>query len=593
MRSVRAPAGWRGTVVPRDGTGSTSLNGRAKVAVFSSIKRLRPARARVHAGSQRRDDLAGERTVNSTMDKPRTTAKRLALNSVCSLSINVTTALVSIFLTPFILSRMGDQSYGVWAIIGSVYAYSTVLSLGLYSAINRHIPVHVARGQEQQIREVASTTTAFFVAMGLLIMILTFACGDKVLSLFVIPGSLMGPARLALYTVGVVAALCLSLNSFSAVLSGYQRYDLMACGQIIAIAFRVGLVLAWLGRSEALLCMALIFGATEGLTGLFNLAFAWRLMPKHPIQARAVRWPVLREMFAYGVNTFIYSVGAIAVAKTGEVIVGTYLPPEHITYYTLALMPPMMLAGFVQSLVASIKPAIADLDARNDLRSIQELTLLSQKYVLLFMVPAMAFFLILGGSFYSVWLHREMPQAIALLYVLAPGYLIHAAQFPLFLALAGRGEHRVFGILTLAMAVGAAGLGIFFCRVLGWGTTGVALGTTTAMFVVSGVVLPCHAARQLRLTLGDFARRVWLRAAYGVSPVILLLAFWRIWQPPSTLWELILTAGTTAPVLALSVWFLAFDKKERSRFGEMALATWKGVLPLDCFRRSGQSVICK
>ena len=517
--------------------------------------------------------------MNSEMNEPRTTAKRLALNSVCSLSINVTTALVSIFLTPFILNRMGEQRYGVWAIMGSVYAYSTVLSLGLYSAMNRHIPMHVARGHDEKIREVASTTTAFFMAMGLLILILTFACADQILGLFVIPSSLLVPARLALYTVGVVASLCLSLNSFAAVLSGYQRYDLMALGRLIAIGFRIGLVLAFLGRSEALFCMALIFGATECLIGLFNLWFAWRLMPSRPLQARAIRWQVLREMFAYGVNTFLYAVGGIAVAKTGEVIVGTCLPPEHITYYTLALMPPMMLSGFVQSLVASNKPAIADLDARNDLRHIQELTLLSQKYVLLFMVPAMAFFLILGGSFYHIWLHREMNQVVALLYILAPGYVIHAGQFPLFSALAGRGQHSIFGILTLAMGISAAGLGIFLCRTVGWGAAGVALGATVAMIVVSGVVLPCHAAKQLGLAFGDFVRRAWIPTAYGASPAILLLAFWRLWHPPTTLWELILVAGSTAPVLAVSVWFLSLDKTERNRFGGMAFGWLQTCAP--------------
>jgi O-antigen/teichoic acid export membrane protein len=406
--------------------------------------------------------------------------------------------------------------------------------------------------------------------MGAVILLLTFACADRVLAFLVIPGGLLVPARLALYTVGIVAAVCLSLNSFAAVLSGYQRYDLMALGRLAAIGLRVGLVVAFLGRSEALICIALIFGATEILTGLFNVWFAWRLMPRHPLQVGAIHWPVLREMFAYGVNSFVYAVGAIAVAKTGEVIVGACLPPENITYYTLALMPPMMLSGFVESLVASIKPAIADLDARNDLRSIRELTMLSQKYVLLFIVPPMAFFLILAASFYRVWLHREMNEAVTLLYILAPGFLIHAAQFPLFLALAGRGEHRIFGILTLAMGIGAAALGIFFCRVLGWGTTGVALGATVAMIVVSGVVLPCHAAKQLGLTLGDFARRAWIPATYGVGPVILLLGMWRVWQPPRTLLELILAAASTAPVLAVSVWFLSLDKTERNRFAGMA-----------------------
>jgi O-antigen/teichoic acid export membrane protein len=517
--------------------------------------------------------------MNSTIPQPRTTAKRLALNSVCSLSINVTTALVSIFLTPYILSRMGDQRYGVWAVMGSVYAYAGVLSLGLYSAINRHIPLHVARNEDEKIRQVASTTTAFFLTMGLLILVLTFTCGDRILACFVIPSGLHGPARLALYTVGIVASLCLSLNSFAAVLSGYQRYDLMAAGRFIAIVLRIGLVLALLGRSEALVCMALIFGATEGLTGLFNLGFAWRLMPNRPLQIGAIRWQVLRDMFGYGVNTFVYAVGAVAVAKTGEVIVGSYLPPEHITFYTLALMPPMMLSGFVESLVASIKPAIADLDARNDLHNIQELTLLSQKYVLLFMVPAMAFFLILGGSFYRVWLHREMAQAVTLLYILTPGYLIHAAQFPLFLALAGRGEHRIFGILTLAMGIGAAGLGILFCRVMGWGATGVALGATVSMILVSGVVLPVHAAKQLGLALGDFARRAWIPAAYGVGPAMVLLGLWRLWQPPGSLLELILAAVSTAPVLAVSIWFMSLDKTERSRFAGMVFGRLEAFAP--------------
>jgi O-antigen/teichoic acid export membrane protein len=483
---------------------------------------------------------------------------------------------------------MGDQRYGVWAIMGSVYAYSTVLSLGLYSAINRHIPVHVARDEEQKIREVTSTTTAFFLAMGSLIMILTFTCGDRVLAYLAIPSSLHGPAHLALYTVGFVASLCLSLNSFAAVLSGYQRYDLMALGRLIAIGLRIGLVLALLGRSETLFCMALIFGATEGLTGLFNLWFAWRLMPSRPLQVGAIRWQVLREMFGYGVNTFVYAVGAVAVAKTGEVIVGTWLPPEHVTYYTLALMPPMMLSGFVQSLVASIKPAVADLHTRNHLQSIRELTLLSQKYLLLFMVPAMAFFLILGGDFYRIWLHREMNQAVALLYILAPGFLIHAAQFPVFLVLAGRGEHRIFGILTLAMGIGAAGLGIFFCRVLGWGSMGVALGTTTAMIAVSGVILPLQAAKQLDMAVRDFARRVWIPVAYGAGPPLILLALWKLWLPPSTLLGLGLVLGSTAMVSAVSIWFVAFDKTERTRFGRIGSGCLQTCAPAAILQRITQ-----
>ena len=58
------------------------------------------------------------------------------------------------------LRHLGEQNYGVWVLIGSAFAYSGVLGLGLSSAINRYIPVSLARGTEDDIRRVTSTGTA-------------------------------------------------------------------------------------------------------------------------------------------------------------------------------------------------------------------------------------------------------------------------------------------------------------------------------------------------------------------------------------------------------------------------------------------------
>lgn len=510
---------------------------------------------------------------------PRTTAQRLALNSVCGVSTNIATALVSLFLTPFILRHMGDQSYGIWVVLGSVYAYSTVLQFGLYSAINRHIPMHLARGEQSEIRAVTSSTLAFFVALGLVVVVLTFVFADQLLGLFAIPSAVLPQARFALYTLGLVASVSLGLNSFASVLSGYQRYELMALSRFIALALRVCLVVALLGRGEPLPLMALIFGATECLVGALNVCLAWRLMPARPLQLRAIRWKVLQGMFGYGLNTFAYAVGAVVVVKTGEVISGIFLPPEYITYYALAVMPPMMVSGLVESFAGAIKPAVSDLDSRGDTRRIRELTLLSQKYVLLFVIPALAFFLVMGGDFYSVWLHRQMSPAVTLLYILAAGHLVRAAQFPMFLVLAGRGEHRFFGVMTIVMGMGAVLLGVLFCRILGWGSPGVALGSTVAMILVCGIALPCHFAKRLGMAVTDFTRRSWLPALCGVSPGIATLVLWKIGHPAKTLPELVLVGVSTALVLVPSIWFMALDGAERSRFSGMALASTQRILP--------------
>jgi O-antigen/teichoic acid export membrane protein len=519
------------------------------------------------------------------MSSERTTAGRLALNSLCSVSVNLFTALIGFFLTPFILSRMGDQRYGIWAVLGSVYAYSMILQLGLYSAINRHIPMHLARNDEAKIRNVTSTTTAFFAALGLIVVVLTVALAGQLLAMFEIPKPLFPASKIALYMLGIVVSLCLALNSFGAVLSGYQRYELMALGRLIPMAIRVALVITLLRQGEPLLVMALIFGTTECLIGALNLCFAWRLLPKHPLQVRAIRWTMLSEMFAYGVNTLAYAVGAVVVAKSGEIIIGAFLPPEQITYYSLALMPPILISGMVESFAASLKPAISDLDARNDIRRIRELTLLAQKYVLVFVLPAMAFFLIMGRNFYAIWLHREANETLTLLYILGPGHLIRAAQFPLFLVLAGRGEHRVFGLMALGMGLGAVALSVFFLRGLGWGANGVALGSTLAMTIICGVLLPYYCARRLGLQVSDFALGSWLPAACGVAPAILTLALWKTGRPPTTPFELLLVLTSTALVLLVSIWVLALNPTERTRFKGIAFTSIERFVPLRAFEK--------
>ena len=66
--------------------------------------------------------------------------KRLISNTlwnIFSLAIGMTTGIV---MTPFILHHLGKSGYGIWALTGSLFAYSQLLSLGLNSAVNLWIP---------------------------------------------------------------------------------------------------------------------------------------------------------------------------------------------------------------------------------------------------------------------------------------------------------------------------------------------------------------------------------------------------------------------------------------------------------------------
>ena len=61
-----------------------------------------------------------------------------------SLGVNI---LVGIFLSPFILHRLGDTAYGIWILIFSVTGYYGLFDLGIRSSVVRYVyDLHGHRG---------------------------------------------------------------------------------------------------------------------------------------------------------------------------------------------------------------------------------------------------------------------------------------------------------------------------------------------------------------------------------------------------------------------------------------------------------------
>src|SRR5438034_11236518 len=54
----------------------------------------------------------------------------------------VANASVGIFLTPYVLHRLGDEAFGVWVLIVNLVGYYGILDAGVRSAILRYVSRH-------------------------------------------------------------------------------------------------------------------------------------------------------------------------------------------------------------------------------------------------------------------------------------------------------------------------------------------------------------------------------------------------------------------------------------------------------------------
>jgi len=506
-------------------------------------------------------------------EQPITTSKRLIHNTFFNVVTLVSNAVIGFFLMRFFLGQLGEARYGVWLLFaGSVFRYASLLSMGLNSSINRYIPVCLAKNDEDGVQRVIRTSLFFFSILGIVLAVSGVLIYLNVGSWFAIEPELVSKAGALVLVVAFCFAFAMPLQPSTAVLSGLQRYDIINLAILVTLLLRTILLVVLLLRGYGLITMGLAFGISEVAMRALHFIFARRLLPQASLFTGNVDIGLLREMLAYGINTFLYTAGAVIIYKASSVIIGIFMGTAAITQFEIAAAGVLLLSQFLQAFTAAIKPAVSDLDARDDQLRVKEIALLTQKYSLLLIIPGGCFLVVMGREFLWMWVGEKFqdPNVVntmgVILAVLAVGHCLTLAQHSNFLVLVGRGQHKVFGIFTALAALLCVLGSVIAVKVFNWGLLGIAWSNFLPMALISGVVLPIYFNLKMRISALESIRQVWQPALLGSLPAIVLISVWKYLAPPDSWLNLAGVVIAATAVTVVSSWFLSLKEIERKRF---------------------------
>ncbi len=505
------------------------------------------------------------------MAKTVTTSRALVRNTFFNLLMLMSNAIIGFLLVRFFLGRFGEARYAVWVLIGELFRYRMLLGLGLNSAINRRIPMYLAKDDEEGIRKVVSTALFFFTMVAVVLVLLSLLFAVKIGDWFTIRPELVRTASVLTLVVGISFAASTPLQLTTAVLSGLQRYDMVSITTVVVLTIRTVLTVVLLLHGYGLLTLGLIYGLSEIVARGVQHILARRLLPIGYLSWKHVDGTLLKEMLFYGMNTFLYAMGALIIFRASAMIAGIYLPSEAVSHLYVSVQALLLLSEFVQAFTTSIKPAVSDLDTRDDQTRVRQIAFLTQKYSLLILIPAGAFLILMGREFLTVYVGAKIKdpavlQSMAtLMAILTIGYCILLSQHSNYLVLSGRGEHRVFGILTVVEAVLCVSIAIYFVHVLGWGLEGIAWSNLVPMGLVAGIILPVYFNRKMKISAWDSLRNVWWPALLGTVPSVALLGAWKYLAPPASWAGLFVVVAVAGVATVLCAWFLGMDAVEHQR----------------------------
>jgi len=495
-----------------------------------------------------------------------TTSRRLIFNSLSNVAAHIVQAAVAFFMVPFFIHTLGKEKYGIWLLLSSIFAYRGTLSLGLNSAINRHIPVLLAKNDEDGIQKVVSMSMLYLYFVSIAVIIISLIIHRYIETWFHIPLDLVDTAKTLVLIVGFTFAIIMPLQMYNGVLSGLQRYYITNIATVVGLLVRTALLLWLLSKGYGLFTMGLLFGVCEIGIRVFQVSFAQKLLPCITFIPKKTDFPLLWQLMHYGTNTLLYTMSFIIVYKISDIIIGIFMTPKDITKYYIASASILAISAFVESFTAAIKPAVSDLDARNNEYTIRQIALLTQKYVLILLLPSMFFFLIMGKDFLRVWVGADFESLYFILIILGIGNFFRLLQYSNFLILVGKGQHRMFGVFAVFMAVLTIILSVFFVKTTRLGLTGIALSNLIPMVLICGLILPAYFNKKVNIPFEEHVEQVWKPAFISCTPAIIMLGIWKYVYPPDSWFMISAIILIIFSITMLCTYFWGLSDTERQRF---------------------------
>ena len=498
-------------------------------------------------------------------------SNRLLTNSLFNLLPFVNQLLIGLLLVPFVVRHLGDVTYGTWALISSLLAYSMLLTLALNSGVNRWVPMLHARGDKSGIDRVVSTVLCTYSASAALLCLLIAGLVYGFPHWFSIPPELARDSQIALVLVGGGFVCLVQSSVFSGVLSGVERYDLLAASELSRGLIEIAGVIAVLYWDGGIVALGCVYGGAQLVRAGLSARFAFRALPGLRPRLSLASLQLLREMLAYSLNTFLFAIQDVLQRQIGIVLIGVFITASAVTDYAMPTILVSVLAAFVAQLTSVTKPAASRMDATGEVEPLRDLFLASSKLSLMIALPIGVVFVLFGDRLLMLWLAEAYSDSMApVLAALAVSTVFWSWVRPAYYIVVGLGKHRLFGQLALAKVLLSTAAAVAGLSWLGWSTFEVAVAFALPDVIAVTFALIPYCAHSVGLSIRRLARESIIPALLANGPV--LAALWLLQDQLRAVEGVafVLALAGVGVLAPIGFWLIGLTRSEKRRFLQIA-----------------------
>ena len=493
-------------------------------------------------------------------------AERFFINVLWNWLGVVASFFTGFFLSPYIIRKLGDQRYGIWALAFAFIDYYTLFDFGFKSAVVNLISRFQAEGQDRETNEVINSALFYFIGLGIFIFGLTWFSAPVLPRFFRIPAEYQAQFVVLVRIIAIGWSLATSLSVFQGAIEGFQRFKAANHIWILSLVFRSAGMALMLFFGRGLIAMGVVVTIAQFMSfGLTFLAVrrAFPAMRLSPALARIAMW---KRIAGYGVHAFVAYLGNTLLTQGPPVLVGHYQPVAFVGYYTLPSRVLQSVVELVTRIGYVTMPNTAELAAKGLKKEIMMLGTYLNRYCLALFLPLSIFLVVYGRKLIYVWTasagFADHAGPLLPVFVLSTTLAV-AGQFNSSQILYGLARHDNYSKALIAEgALALAGMVVVLPK---YGIFGGACIAAGFAILNRGILTPYFLCRVMNFSLVRYLRDIYSTPLLTAVPVFVFALWMKAhWVPGRNWFQLIGSIALIATPYYVASYFTVTERDHRA-----------------------------
>lgn len=355
------------------------------------------------------------------MDKKNTIGKnkQLIINLLSSFLTLFVTMGINFFLSPYLVSVVGVESYGFVQLSYELISYITILMVALNSMSSRFVSIaYFKKDFEASSKYFTSTfySNLFFSIVATPIFLGLILNLENIIN---IPAAIVVDVKyLVMFMLGNFIVTILSTNlSVSYYIS--NKLYIASLTQVVGQVLRGGMLLAfYLIFKPHVAYIGFVTLVITILTQIVNLYWKRKLIPNLKIRKEFFDILKIKELISSGIWNTVTRLGAMLSQGIDLLIANLMIGAEAMGILAISKIIPRLINTILYTMIGTFLPSMTELYAKQEYAELTKTTKQSMKIMGMIVNIPIALLVVFGDILFRVWFPQQDANQLQLLSIL-------------------------------------------------------------------------------------------------------------------------------------------------------------------------------